>query len=449
MSAERANAAESSYPSVGAARYALAVLVIATILAFLDRQVLSLLVGPVRHDLQITDTQVSLLQGVAFVVLFAIAGLPIGRIVDRWNRRNLLLIAILVWSAMSIACGTATNFWQLFAARSGVGIGEACLLPASYSLVSDLFRFEHRGRAAGILGIGMSLGAGASFIVAAGMLHLMSAATRAMPLLGNIASWRLMFVGCGFLGLPMALLILTVPEPARRETTATMHDPLDSRADFTSYLRRNSRVLVPIAMASAAVVFAASGAVYWGPTSLMRRFNLPAAQIGFSFGLATLSGGLLGPLLGGIATDRWIASGHGGGRLMLFLVSVPVAIAGISLLSFCPKPLWCYFGVSLSTLGTSSLVHACYTATQDLCPNQYRGGAIALISLANNLIGVTLGPLAVSLVTQHVFAQDYRLSASLGIVTIPILTAGMLTALAVIASKRPSEPVASKTLGLP
>src|SRR3989338_6264000 len=136
---------EPGYPNPAYAWYVVVILFLAYTLAYIDRQVIALLVEPIKRDLQINDTQISLLQGFAFVIFYTITGIPLGRLADRKNRRLIIAAGIFLWSIMTAVCGLARNFWSLFAARVGVGIGEACLSPAAYSMIADLFPKAKRG----------------------------------------------------------------------------------------------------------------------------------------------------------------------------------------------------------------------------------------------------------------------------------------------------------------
>lgn len=140
-----------AWPQRREARYVVLVLLCAYVLSYIDRQILALLVGPIKADLGLSDTQIGLLQGLAFAVLFAIAGLPLGWWADRGDRRRIIAMGVGVWSLMTALCGTARSFTHLFLARAGVGIGEAALVPAAYSMISDLVPPERRGRALGLL----------------------------------------------------------------------------------------------------------------------------------------------------------------------------------------------------------------------------------------------------------------------------------------------------------
>ncbi|MBF8270217.1 MAG: lgoT, partial [Gammaproteobacteria bacterium] len=136
---------DSDYPNPAYAWYVVVILFLAYTLAYIDRQIIALLVEPIKHDLQISDTEISLLQGFAFVIFYTITGIPLGRLADRKNRRLIISAGIFLWSIMTAVCGLARNFSNLFLARIGVGIGEACLTPAAYSMIADLFPKPKRG----------------------------------------------------------------------------------------------------------------------------------------------------------------------------------------------------------------------------------------------------------------------------------------------------------------
>ena len=161
---------ETDYPGLGAAGYSLGLLFIAYVFSFIDRQVLSLLVGPIREDFGITDFQFSLLQGLAFALLYTFAGLPLGRLADRYSRRFILAGSVFFWSLMTCACGATKNFTQLFVARMGVGAGEAGLAPPAYSIITDSFRPEHLGYAMSFYKVGVKVGGGLALVIG-GLLY--------------------------------------------------------------------------------------------------------------------------------------------------------------------------------------------------------------------------------------------------------------------------------------
>jgi MFS family permease len=153
------------FPSPGYAWYVVAVLTIAYVFSFIDRQIMNFLVGPIRRDLGISDTQISLLMGLSFAMFYTLFGIPLGRLADTRSRRGIISIGIAVWSLMTVACGMTRNFWQLALTRMGVGVGEAALSPAAYSLIADYFPPTRRATAMSVYSMGIYVGAGLSSIL--------------------------------------------------------------------------------------------------------------------------------------------------------------------------------------------------------------------------------------------------------------------------------------------
>ena len=196
--------------------YIVGVLTVAYTCSFIDRSVLGLMVGPIRDELGITDTQFSLLQGLAFAIFYTLLGIPIARLADRTNRRNIVAAGIALWSLMTALCGLARSFGSLFMARVGVGVGEAALAPAAFSLITDLFPRKKVGRAIGTYQTGLFVGYGLSVILGGWLVGtLEQGPPLELPLLGELSAWRATLVIVGLPGLVIALLCLTFREPAR------------------------------------------------------------------------------------------------------------------------------------------------------------------------------------------------------------------------------------------
>jgi MFS family permease len=201
-----------------AAWWALILLTATYTFSFVDRQIINLLVDPIRNDLSLSDSQVSFLQGLAFVMPYVLLSIPIGRIVDRANRIRVLIIGILVWTVSCVSCGLARNFWQLGVARVGVGAGEASVTPASWSLLADYFPEEKRALPVSLFLMGPYLGAGLSLILGAEVIAWASGlGTVSLPLIGALAPWQLTFMLVALPGLCMALLLPLLTEPVRSE----------------------------------------------------------------------------------------------------------------------------------------------------------------------------------------------------------------------------------------
>lgn len=163
------------YPSSLSVWTTVTILMIAYVLSFIDRQILNLLVEPIRRDLVISDTQMSLLMGLSFALFYTICGIPLGRLADTSNRRGLIAIGVLFWSAATAACGMAKLYWQFLICRIGVGVGEAALSPAAYSLIADSFPPERRATAISVYSMGVYLGSGIAFLLGGLVIQFASA----------------------------------------------------------------------------------------------------------------------------------------------------------------------------------------------------------------------------------------------------------------------------------
>src|SRR5271154_1457585 len=225
------NGDSSPYPSSFSAWYSVAVLMLMYIFSFIDRTTISLLVEPMKRDLHISDTQIGMLQGLAFALLYPFLGLPIARLSDRHSRRAIIAGGVFVWSIMATLCGLARSAVQLFMARVGVGVGEAALSPAAYSIITDSFPRSKLGGAFGVYNIGIPIGAGTALLLGGIVVGAVShaGANYTLPLFGPVHAWQIVFIVTGAPGVVLPLLLLTFREPARRGLLRTKSAG-DSRA---------------------------------------------------------------------------------------------------------------------------------------------------------------------------------------------------------------------------
>jgi MFS family permease len=399
---------ESGYPSRSYAWMVVAILIATAILSYTDRQVLSLLVDPIRADLQITDTQVSLLLGTAFAVVYGFAGIPLGFLADRTSRRNLIFAGVLVWSIGTLACGLAHSFAELFAARIVVGLGEAVLSPAAISLISDYFPPSRRGTAVGCFLSGIAMGIGAAILIGGGVLHLVESGALASTPLANQPPWRLVLLVIGGPGLLWALAILAIKEPTRQTTDSPSPDP-SAASTATSIPNGASSAttwlhVVPIflVVAIASLVDNAVGA--WAPTLLIREFSRSAADVGVVLGILVTAGFGGGVLLGGWLSDRVSAgssSGATGGGKLKVCAAAGVLLLPVALLISSGQFNLVVAAVALY-FALSGIVTACgFSAILDVVPNRSRGLAMAISFFLNVALGAGLGPTAVALISEH------------------------------------------------
>lgn len=229
----------NSYPTTARAWVTVAILLMAYVLSFIDRQILNLLVGPIRADLGISDTQMSLLMGLSFAIFYTIAGIPLGRVADSRSRRGLIAWGILFWSLMTAACGLAKQYWHFVVFRIGVGAGEAALSPAAYSLMADSFPPEKRATAISVYSMGIYLGAGMAFLLGGIVITWANAqGPMDLPLLGTVRPWQLIFLVLGAAGALFCLVLLAIREPSRKGVGAGVAVPLKEVGAYLLSIRK-------------------------------------------------------------------------------------------------------------------------------------------------------------------------------------------------------------------
>jgi MFS family permease len=399
---------QADYPRRGYAWTVVAILIATAVLSYTDRQVLSLLVDPIRADLGISDTEISLLLGTAFAVVYGIAGLPLGYLADRTSRRNLIFCGVLVWSVGTLACGLAQSFGQLFAARLVVGLGEAVLSPAAISLISDYFPPSRRGMAVGCFLSGIAMGIGAAILIGGGVLHVVQLGALAHTPLATLAPWRLVLLVIGAPGLLWALAILAIREPVRRTSEAPVAAATDANGWRTTGWARVIPIYIVVAIAS--LVDNAVGA--WAPTLLTREFHMDRAQVGVELGILLTAAFGGGVLAGGWLADRAGLRGGWSRKLLVCLAAsaliLPVAasinVAHATVVLLCVPA---YFALS-------GIVTACgFSAILDVVPNRSRGLAMSISFFLNVAVGGAVGPTAVALASDHVFGSEAGLGPAL------------------------------------
>jgi len=413
---------DEDYPPSGYAWYVVVVLTLGYIVSFLDRQIFALLVQPIRQDLGLSDTQVSLIGGLAFALFYTVLGIPIGRLADRRSRRGSIATGVTIWCCMTAACGLARNYWQLFLARVGVGVGEATLNPAALSLISDYFPRHRRGRAISFYNMGISLGVGIANIVGAWAITLATALQPlALPWIGELRPWQLVFLFVGLPGLVVALLMFTVREPPRRDQApiANGNAPAQdiSVADTLRYLATRWKMYATHFLGMSVVTIIGYAFFFWVPTMLVRTWNWSIPDSGYSYGLVTLIAGPIGVNLGGWIADLLYQRGYKDGLMRTcFYAALLVLLPASILTPLMPTPATMIGLLCLSTMGGAVVTATGAAALMMVTPNQMRGQATAAYFFVINALGLTLGPTAVALVTDYAFADPAALRYSLAVI---------------------------------
>jgi len=419
-------AGDAPWPAARTAWYVVLVLTAANTLAFVDRQALALLVQPIKADLGISDTAMSLLYGISFTAFYVAVGVPIARLADRSNRRNIIVVSVFVWSLMTAACGLARTFPALLATRIGVGAGEGGLGPSVYSMLSDYFPKERLAAAIGVYQMGVYFGGAAALLIGGVLVSLVPPGeTLMVPVLGAIKGWQLVFLALGAPGLLLGLVMCTVREPARRG--AAKVEAAAPLSAFFQHLTRERRAYIGIIAGFALMVMVGNATGAWIPAFFERKFGWTTAEVGARYGLIVFFCGAGGALVGGLIASALRRRVGTRGNLLAamagFSVLVPVTIA-FPLAPSAPLALGL---IGLMNFSAGLNLGGGLATLQELTPNRMRALLSALYILAINIIGGGLGPLVVALIVDYGFADPQRLPEALAI------TAAVASPLAVAA----------------
>ncbi len=383
---------------------AVALLLAAYAVSFLDRQIISLLVQPLKADLGISDTQIGILQGPAFGVFYALLGLPLGWLADRVHRVRLIALAIALWSAMTVASGLTNSFEGLLLARIGVGVGEAALVPAAVSLLSDLFRPERRALPLSVFTTGISVGLGLALVLGGAFVTWSADGTvGALPLLGGWLAaqqpWQATFVLAGLVGLPVAALVLLLDEP--RVARGAAADARDSASGALRYLRERGDFFLPMLLATSALYILSSAVSAWVPALFIRRFDWSPAEVGQTLGAWIMLFGILGNLVSGALTQRFLRRGRIDGPLRTMLVGTALMLPAATLAPLLPDAAWVMAGVLVMYFAIALTFGIATTTFVAVTPPRLRGQVVAIYLLLGNLVGLGLGPPLVGMLVDH------------------------------------------------
>jgi MFS family permease len=402
-----------AWPSRPYAWYVLAVLVLAYAFAIIDRVAIGLLVQPIEADLGISDSQMGLLQGFAFGIFYSVMGIPIGFLVDRWQRRGMIAIGITLWSVATVGCGLARGFGALFASRIAVGVGEATISPGASSMIADYFPPEARPRAFGLFLIGTTLGSGLAFLLtgaAADGARLLRAA--APTIFGAFPDWKIVFFMIGAPGLLVAvLLMLSVKEPARRERLLTRGG--FSFGPFWSLLLQNRLAYFALIVGPVLNLAAIYAQLAWFPTLFIRLHGWTVAEIGTALGLVGLVMGTVSGVSSGWFMSSLTRSGRPDSPLLVALChALLLAVFGTAACLVNSPSLSLVFYVVMG-LGSNWTYSAALTGINQITPNEMRGQMVALYTMMVGLVSVGAGVFAVGFLSDAVYGGGKGVASGL------------------------------------
>ena len=385
----------------------------------IDRMIITLLVGPLKADFGLSDTQVSLLHGLAFTLLYVIIGLPMGWLTDRYSRRWIAGLSVASWSLMTALCGIASNYTQLFLARMGVGIGEAGISPAANSMIADYFPATRLSLPITLYSVGGSGGIGLALIFGGTIIDYVNQLGRVViPFVGEIPGWQVSFIIAGLPGLVVAAAFVFVKEPPRQGKQSSDNRNAVSVGETWLLLKSKRSFLLPHFCAAAACALVILSIHAWMPTHLMRTFGFTAGEAGFRYGLAVLIGGVSGLILSGWAANRISNSGRSDSSIVVAL--------GCTIIAIVPSvfaPLVSNAGLSIilsgiAVLGFAAAIALAPVALPLVVPNEMRGQVYALYLLTISVLGYAVGPVVVALITDHIFQNDAMVGRSMSAVAV-------------------------------
>ncbi|MFM1887120.1 MAG: hypothetical protein RL026_2277 [Pseudomonadota bacterium] len=408
----------AAWPSPSAGWTAAGVLALASMVSQADRTVLSLMAGPVKEAFTLSDTAFSLLHSVAFGVFYVLACIPLGRLVDRHPRRLVLAACMAFFSLFAMASGLVRSYAQLFLMRIGVGIGEASVTPAAFSMLSDSFPPQRLGRPIGVFLMSAPFGQGLTLIAGGGLLQWLSTSDvlRSGPFSG-LDPWQVAFILIGFPGLLLVPALLLLREPPRR--AAANAKPL-SVSEVMQVIRDRGAALLPLFMGFALVMVVLNAMALWTPATLERTYGLDKAQQGLAYGLLLLVCGTAGAFFSGWFADRLAQRGAQDAPLKVagysflgcgVLTVAAVLMPSVELMLLCLAP-----AVFLSTMP----VPATGTAIQLIVPSLARGQVSALYIMWSSLVGVLLGPVLVGLLNDLDLPIRYSMAIVVGM-PVPVM----------------------------
>ena len=410
------------WPHPRQAWYAVAIFALALMINFLDRGIITLLVPSIKADLALTDFQMSIVMGFAFVIFYLFMGLPVARFADVGPRRTIVSVGIGLWSIATALCGIAANFWQLFLFRVATGVGESCNGPATFSMMSDLFPPQKLPRAIAVLNFGFMAGTGMALIVGGAIIHVLSGVPPIhVPLIGALKPWQMTFILVGLPGVLVALLLLSVKEPHRRgrlmagAAKGTRPASMPVR-DVVRFVMDNRAVYGPMLLGLGFNTILAFGTASWIPTFFTRTYGWSMTEVGLITGSVYLIVWPFGAMFGSWLAERFQKQGHDDANLRVVVWTILLLIPGQVALPLMPTP---ELAVALSAVNgfiAAWVLGPQNAAIQVVTPNEMRGQITALALFIFNVVGFGLGPTVIAVFTEYVFGSDamlrYALSTS-------------------------------------
>jgi MFS family permease len=417
----------SAYPRPGYAWFVTVLMMLFYVLSFMDRQIIAVLIDPIKADLSLSDVQISLLGGLSFVLFYSTTGIFIGRLADSLNRPWLIAAGVFVWSLTTALSGLAGKFWQLLVLRMGVGLGESALLPSTLSLLADYFPPRRLATPTSVFLLGAPIGIGLSFAAGGYIFGVAQQITAAsgwseVMFIGGSAAWKLVLLFLGVLGMLMTLLLLAVREPRNMNLQASgkakalgkaKAAEAASYAEVGHYARKNWWAIAALYFGMSLISLAAYSQGFWDITFLARTYGKDPATISFTYGMVQLFAGLSGMLFAGIVADRLSKRGVRAASVIMVVIGCALATP-FSFLYPLADSATAALGFMVVAIFGSNMGFACAaSAIQRMFPASMLGLAAGVYFFVSNAVGIGIGPTAVAAITDYVLEDAGMIRYSL------------------------------------
>lgn len=406
--------------------YAWSILVLFTLtytFSFVDRQVINLLVEPIKDDMDLTDVQISYLQGLIFVIPYVLLSVPIGRLVDVFSRIYVIISGILVWSFATIAAGLSGNYTQLAIARGFVGAGEAALTPAVWSMFPDIFTKKQLAFAMSIFSMAPYLGAGIALIAGAQVIEIsQSSPPVELPMIGTLEPWQITLIICGAPGILFALIYACIKEPART-TTETQTDEAMPLSEAVDFMRKNWKVYLAFLGGAPFLIIMLYSIQAWSPTLLIRVHEWDISYAGRLYGVVALVTGSLGVLSSPLVARMMSNFSLKGYPLLMLIISTVLTALFLFIAGLQKDGMSCLIFLALASFFVTIPLPQLAVTLQTISPNKMRGLVAGIFVVSGNVMGMGLGPTFVAFFTENVFQDPMSVGLSmglLGLVSAPI-----------------------------
>lgn len=393
--------------------YAAAVFGVFFVISFLDRQIFAVLVSPIKADLQLTDLELSYVGGLSFVLFYVVFGLPMGRLADQYNRKLILGCGLVLWTSATTLCGFATQYWHLLALRMGVGLGEAALAPCAFSILADLFPRHRLATAVSICTAGAAIGLGMAYLGGAVVLdwsqHLAgNDGLVSVPLLGDLAPWRIVLTSVGVAGLLFSSLLLTLAEPLRqhaRRGPAQLEDAAVAINEIVLFLKCHASSFLCVFVGMGFVSLSVYAGGFWDIAFFERTYGQAPQVSGVYYGIVALVSQAIGNLIGGLSADYLTHKRSQDAKLLVLGVAAVFCVGFRFAYPMMPTFQWALAFVTPAIILNSLPYGVAGAAVQIMSPARMRGQMTALYYFVQSIIGMGIGPTSVAFLTERILGN--------------------------------------------